>query len=761
MSTEILNAANVDAQKERRKTIAIIAGTMAKTFLAEQISHFTFLLADRGWDITVVTNNRQSFADFLIDERAKRFSLDTIYGTPSQRQDALLQFVETHEDIDHYLLCGPQSKNFCKDFDTIQEMGKAVFVAFWDSMRFVETKSTDTKKRILHRVALSDGAVSSFPLDQFIHEVSYIPVMNPYSPSELRQAELGGKELLLLTSGSSGRTIAVVKRFAELLETDEFFKDKRLRIVPIDKKLAKEDVLLFSELAEQYPENIFLEDFCEKPHKILDGCAGVIVVDNNLEYPKMLAVAVAKGLPALMVKGYEDYAVQNFNKGFRICRTEAETLDVEFKRFFEDETREARVAETLGAMDAQMKQSLMDHWESFLLGGDAQPYAFCSKEHVLSCCISYLKDINQVALQMYGKAVAYNGDPIVKKAKKRASRVKRRRLLSPTWIWRKVKGKINEFIDKFHIWERNRRFDYSFIELDTPTRRKMQLLIMKMYVEFERICKELNLRYYIAGGTLLGAVRHKGFIPWDDDLDVSMPRKDYDTFLECAPAMLSKEFNLNANAYPYSFSRLEILGTHMTAPLHRKGRRVFLDIIPLDCACEDEKKKQKQAKLNEKLIFNMCEHARRVPQLYWKNRAVVFRRIWLKLFATHKGMNKRWTKNAKKYYSDDAKNWVCLPGEYGYDGETFPKEYWGEPVWMEFEGLLVPGMQEYDAYLTAHYGDYMQAPPISQRGMKHNIFTLSLGKYEDMTVEEIAQELSDDYFASTGKRVSFLKEAEG
>ena len=63
MNAEILNN---ETHKQRRKTIAIIAGTLAKTFLAEQISHFTFLLADRGWDITVVTNNRQSFADFLM-----------------------------------------------------------------------------------------------------------------------------------------------------------------------------------------------------------------------------------------------------------------------------------------------------------------------------------------------------------------------------------------------------------------------------------------------------------------------------------------------------------------------------------------------------------------------------------------------------------------------------------------------------------------------------------------------------------------------
>ena len=668
--------------------------------------------------------------------------------------------MEDNDEIDHYLLCTPQAKTFCEDFDTIQAAGKAVFVAFWDSMRIVGTKNVKVKKEILDRVALSHGAVSCFPLDQFVYEVSYIPALNPYSPGELRQATLGEKSLLLLTSGFSLWTVAVAQKFARLVETDETFRDKSLRIVPIDNELTEEGSLLLSELAQQYPENIYLEEFCEKPHKILDGLAGVMVADENLEYPKMLAVSVAKGLPTLLVKGYDDYNIRDINKGFRICQAADVALEAQLKAFFEEQSQKARVAEALAAMDAEAKQSVMDRWESFLLGTGAQPYEFSSNEHVLACTVSYLKSLNQSVQVLYGRAAAHNADPMVKRAKKRAAKLKGRRLLSPRWIWRKVKQKVKRAIAKFHIWERNKRFDYSFIELDTPTRRKMQLLIMKMYVEFERICKELDLRYYMAGGTLLGAVRHKGFIPWDDDLDVSMPRKDYDIFLKRAPELLGEQFHLNANAYPYAFSRMEILGTHMTAPLHRKGRRVFLDIIPLDCACEDEKKKQKQAKLNEKLILYMCEHARRVPPLCWKHRMLIFRRIWLKLFATHKSMNRRWTKNAKKYQSDDAKNWVCLPGEYGYDGETFPKEYWGEPVWMEFEGLLVPGMQEYDAYLTAHYGDYMQAPPLSQRGMKHNIYSLSLGKYEDMTVEEIAQELSDDYYASTGKRVSFLKEAE-
>ena len=136
----------------------------------------------------------------------------------------------------------------------------------------------------------------------------------------------------------------------------------------------------------------------------------------------------------------------------------------------------------------------------------------------------------------------------------------------------------------------------------------------------------------------------------------------------------------------------------------------------------------------------------------------VIRRAFRKVFCPYSIMIKKWTKNATKYQSDDATHWVCLPGDYGYDGESFPVEYWGEPVMMEFEGLTVPGMNQWEVYLTEHYGDYMQYPPLSDRSLKHKIYSLDFGPYEKKSVEEIAQEVSDDYFASTGKRISFLKD---
>jgi len=741
----------------RRKTIAVITSTMAHTLRAEMLSHFSSMLVERGWDITLITNNRQDYFDFLIDYRVKRYSMDTSYNPMTERPKILAKFVEDHPEIDQYLFWDVRMKTFCKDFDVIRKQGKPAFIAFWDSMHEISNYGVKKKKAVMDRIAKSEATVSSFPLDSFIEDVTYIPYLYPYALGDLSQAELGTNDLILFTSGSSARTNIVVQKFARLVRTEESFQDKTLRIVPVNKKLAKKDVKLFKKYANAYPENIFLEELCEKPHKILDGNAGVIIVDNNQEHPKLLSIAVGKGLPTLLVKGYDDYGVKDFNKGFRICRAAAAEIQEEFLRFFDPQAKAEQSALALSSVDTQNKNRLLDCWESLLLGHEWERFGFESVERVLQSCVLYMKNLNQQLLQRYAKAAKFNGDPIVKRAKKRVGKMKKRRFLSPTWVWRKVKQRIKKYLLKFHYWENNRRFNFSFIELDKPTQEKLRLLILKMFVEFERVCKENGWRYFLAGGTLLGAARHKGFIPWDDDLDVVMPRKDYDEFLKKGPALLRDQFTLNCHVYPYCFTRLELLGPRTTAPLHRKGRNIFIDVLPLDCATEHPKKRIKHEKRAMWLKLAMIDESRRIPKLYLKNMRKVVRYILLKIFCPYKVMIKLWTKNATKYQSDDAKYWVCLPGDYGYEGEMFPKETWENPDYLEFEGMIAPVMRDWDTYLSNHYGDYMTCPPLSQRGTRHRIYSITLERYDDMTVEEIAQELSDDYFNSTGKRLNFMK----
>ena len=755
MNTEFVDVAQ---EQPRRKTLAVVTSSMAETQRAEILSLLTVELADRGWDVTIITHNRQGFFDFLVDERAHRFSMDKAYHKASERPAILAKFVEDHPEIDHYLFWEPRMKTFASDFNVVHDLGKHCFLYFKDCLNEALT-GVKAKKTVMQRIARSDAAITGFPLDRLIYGTTYIPFLYPYSDADCGAVELGDKELLLLTAGSSVRTNVAVKHFYNLLQTDESFQDKVLRIVPIGKKLAKKDVKSFTAKAEEFPENIILEELCEKPHKRLDGYAGAILVDNGQEFPNILSIAVAKGLPVLFAKAYNDYEIQGINKGFRICDSDnAEALDAEIKRFFDPAFRQSAFETARQAVNADARKQIGDRWENVLLGNDVAEYSFASTENALKSAINYMKHISNVWMTKHGKSSAYNGDRIVKKAKAKAKAFRGKSKKHPLIrFWGKVCRKVKKWAQDYKRWERNTFLYRSYIDTDMATRKKVQLLILKIFIEFDRVCKANNLRYYLAGGTLLGAVRHKGFIPWDDDLDVVMPRKDYDKFLKVCPAQLRDGFVLNGNAYPYTFSRLEVLGPRTTAPLQRKGRNIFVDILPLDCVAPTDKKKLKHGNYSDKLRKSMMDTAKMLAPIGRKNWKLVVKRAFKKVFCPYRIMIKLWTRNARKYLSDNATHWVCLPGDYGYEGESFPVEYYGDPVYMEFEGITVPAMNNWELYLTEHYGDYMLYPPVSQRSLKHKIYSIDLERYTNMPVEEMAQEVSDDYFNSTGKRVSFLK----
>lgn len=748
-----------DNLQPRRKSVAIITSTMAHIFRAEMLSHFSSLLADRGWDITIITHNRQGFFDFLVEERVHRFSMDAAYHKDSQRQEILAKFVEDHPEIDQYLFWDVRMKTFCDDFDTIQKMGKMAIVSFWDSLNEIAPYGAGKRDEIMKRAAMAAASVSSLPMDSYTHGVTYIPYLFPFAKGDLSQAELGNRDLVLFTTGWADWTVAVAKCFAQLVKEDASFKDKKLRIVPVDEELAPADRGALQKVAKKCPENIILEEFCEKPHKIMAGNAGVIVVNRNQAFPRVLSVAIAKGVPALAIKGYDDYGIQGLKEGYRVCRADSEKLQAEIKAFFDAKANAQRAEAALDSVNAENQGKLVSQWEKVLLGEAVEEYEFASREQFLESCVSYLKNTEEATHRRYGGASLFNGTWLVKRAKKKAAAMETRGIRYPftraaRWLYRKLVA----LGEAYKRWERNTFLWRSYIDTPMATRKKVQMLILKIFIEFDRICRENGLRYYLAGGTLLGAVRHKGFIPWDDDLDVTMPRKDYDKFLKICPSKLREGFCLNAHAYPYTFTRLEVLGPRTTAPLQRNGRNIFVDILPLDCACPDENKKEKHFARSEKLRWAMMDEAKLLFPIKKDNVFAVIRRAFRKVFCPYSIMIKKWTKNATKYQSDDATHWVCLPGDYGYDGESFPVEYWGEPVMMEFEGLTVPGMNQWEVYLTEHYGDYMQYPPLSDRSLKHKIYSLDFGPYEKKSVEEIAQEVSDDYFASTGKRISFLKD---
>lgn len=283
------------------------------------------------------------------------------------------------------------------------------------------------------------------------------------------------------------------------------------------------------------------------------------------------------------------------------------------------------------------------------------------------------------------------------------------------------------------------------VEIDPGDIRKIQLMVLQIAIDFDKICRKHNLRYYLAGGTILGGIRHKGFIPWDDDMDITMPRPDYEKFLKIAKTELPEEYVMDQDCKPFFHNRIEYKDSHFDTYWRKGG--IFLDILALEGCPDDDNLRLQHERKCKFWRTAMLEQARRMPVLVFKkaNLKNYVKRLICKM--TPRWFIKwRWHSWATKYDCNETSTWVCLPASiYTYEQERFPVEYWGEPVMMEFEGHMWPTMSHWEDYLICHFGNYMKMPPETLRKSHHFVYRYDLGKYKNMSVEEIEKQVFSKY----------------
>lgn len=250
---------------------------------------------------------------------------------------------------------------------------------------------------------------------------------------------------------------------------------------------------------------------------------------------------------------------------------------------------------------------------------------------------------------------------------------------------------------------------------------------MEIVKEVVGICDAHGFKYYMLGGTMLGAIRHHGFIPWDDDIDLGMPREDYEAFLQAAPKELAghlKVVNYRTDpGYQYYITRVLDTGTQVVEERignDNKYTHASIDIFPIDGTPNNP--------LIRKLYYFRVMYHRALMSLCYKDSIDRKRKrgkmekllLWImervpveKLTTPYKQKCKidkllRRQKVAGSAYIGN------LMGAYR-TREIVPADYYGEGIFYPFENMLLRGMDKADAYLTHTYGDYMQLPPEGQR----------------------------------------------
>lgn len=266
--------------------------------------------------------------------------------------------------------------------------------------------------------------------------------------------------------------------------------------------------------------------------------------------------------------------------------------------------------------------------------------------------------------------------------------------------------------------------------------KNLQRKLLSMLVQFHGVCVTNGLTYFMVGGTLLGAVRHHGFIPWDDDVDVAMPREDYNKFKELAtqilPDNLEVKFYENASSSPMHAIKLIDKKTTLIEKRYRDYYEgVYIDVFPLDGASADSnvlKRKQKKVVRYRSLIVNHCYTSDRtgMRKIYG-----YFAKL-LNLNNLHFKLEKLITEYPYET-SEVVGNYL---GSYGIR-EFVPKKFFGIPQLYKFEDAELFGPEDYDSYLKNIYGDYMELPPIEERINKHQYYYVNL----DLPYKEYQQSL--------------------
>ena len=270
------------------------------------------------------------------------------------------------------------------------------------------------------------------------------------------------------------------------------------------------------------------------------------------------------------------------------------------------------------------------------------------------------------------------------------------------------------------------------MKLEKDYKRKLQLRILDIVKDVDKICRENDIDYYILYGSALGAIRHQGFIPWDDDFDIGMTFDNYVKFLEICEKKLDKnkyyvQTPEKEKNYYLSFSKIRDIRTTLIEEGNENidiVRSVYIDVFPL-VGIPNNKIKERILKINR--AFMLSANMNVINNKFLR---CIFD-IILKIFGRRKILK----------YTNDCEYWYSIADGDGYIQNKIKREIYGKPKYVKFEDIMLPVPENTDKYLKNIYGDYMKIPSEEQIKFREHTpyylnFDLPYDEYKKARIEK-------------------------